>query len=213
MKKRINPAILVETFGEFEREVDALLQITNEFDLDLINWKRADKKTLPAVEAIELNRFVRMNCDIMMDDPRSTVDLLIKSKFPKRIIVNLESDFPILPLIKNIKAANIEAGVSINPEGKATDLVKFFPYCDFIQIMTIAPGVQGNPFLESRLGLSFEIRELGYDGLIGIDGGVNFKTIPLVKKYPIDVISVGSSFSQSVDPSSIYKAMEDLLND
>ena len=212
MKKRINPAILVETFGEFEREVDALLQITNEFDLDLINWKRADKKTLPAVEAIELNRFVRMNCDIMMDDPRSTVDLLIKSKFPKRIIVNLESDFPILPLIKNIKAANIEAGVSINPEGKATDLVKFFPYCDFIQIMTIAPGVQGNPFLESRLGLSFEIRELGYDGLIGIDGGVNFKTIPLVKKYPIDVISVGSSFSQSVDPSSIYKAMEDLLN-
>jgi len=56
MKRRINPAILVETFGEYEREVDALLQITNEFDLDIINWKRTDKKTLPAVEAIELNR-------------------------------------------------------------------------------------------------------------------------------------------------------------
>ena len=212
MKKRINPAILVETFGEYEKEVDALLQITNEFDLDLINWKRADKKTLPAVDAIELNRYVRMNCDIMMDDPRGAVDLLIKSKFPKRIIVNLESDFPILPLIKNIKAARLEAGVSINPEGKVADLVKFFPYCDFIQIMTIEPGRQGNPFLESRLGLSFELRDLGYDGLIGIDGGVNFDTIPIVKKYPIDVLSVGSSFSHSVDPAAVYKAMEDMIN-
>ena len=212
MKKRINPAILVETFGEYEREVDALLHVTNEFDLDLINWKRADKKTLPAVEAIELNRFVRMNCDIMMDDPRDTVDLLIKSKFPKRIIVNLESDFPVLPLIKQIKEANIEAGVSINPEGKAADLIEYLPYCDFIQIMTIEPGRQGNTFLESRLSLSLEIRDLGYDELIGIDGGVNFETIPFVKKYPIDVISVGSSFSQSANPAEVYKAMEDLLN-
>lgn len=212
MKKRINPAILVETFGELEKEVDALLQITNEFDLDLIDWRRADKKTLPAVEAIELNRFVRMNCDIMMDDPRSTVDLLIKSKFPKRIIVNLESDFPVLPLIKKIKLANLEAGVSINPEGKVKDLIKFFPYCDFIQIMTIEPGRQGNPFLESRLSLSIELRDLGYEGPIGIDGGVNINTIPIVKKYPIDTISVGSSFSHDPDPSSVYKELEDLFN-
>jgi len=154
-----------------------------------------------------------MNCDLMMDDPRSTVDLLIKSKFPKRIIVNLQSAYPVLPLIKAIKAANFEAGVSINPEGKATDLIQFVPYCDFIQIMTIEPGAQGNPFLESRLSLSLEIRDLGYEGLIGVDGGMNFKTLPLVKKYPIEVLSVGSSFSQSPDPSSVYKTMEDLVND
>lgn len=211
MKKRINPAILVETFNEFEKQVDVLLSITNEFDLDLIDWKRADKKTLPAVEAIELNRFVRVNCDIMMDDPRETVDILIKSKFPKRIIVNLESKYPVKPLLEKIKAANFEAGVSMNPECKPQDTVQYFPYCDLIQIMTIEPGRQGNPFIESRLSVSLELRDLGFDGLIEVDGSINESTIPIVKKFPIDVLSVGSALSKAVDPVAKYKELENLL--
>lgn len=210
--KKINPAILVETFGELEKEVDALLPITNEFDIDLINWKRTNKQTLRPSEVIELNRYVLLNYDVMMDQPQETVELLIKSKTGKRITVNFESDIPVLPLVKAIKKAGLEAGISINPEGKAENAVKFFPYVDYIQIMTIEPGAQGNPFLASRLGLSMELRDLGYDGLIGVDGGVNFETIPVIKQYPIDLLSVGSSFSKAADPASIYKAMTDLLN-
>jgi len=211
MRKHINPAILVQTFAEYEKEIDILLQVTDEFDVDLIDWARSPLKTLKAIEAIDLNRFAKLNFDIMMDDPRDTADLLIKSKVPNRIIVNLESDYEVEPIIKSIKKAGIEAGISLNPENTAEQAIPFLPYIDFVQIMTIAPGAQGNPFLSARLAISIELRDLGYDGLIGIDGGVTELTIPIIKKFPIDVLSVGSSFSHVIDPSKAYKDLVELF--
>jgi len=211
MKKKINPAILVETFSELEKEVDALLQVTNEFDIDLIDWKRTKLKTLKVIEAIELNRFAIIHYDVMMDDARETVHILIESKTASRIIVNMESDYAIQPLLNKIKEAGIQTGISLNPENTAKQAIKYFPYVDFIQIMTIEPGLQGNPFIESRLGLSIELRELGYEGMIGVDGGVDSKTIPIIKKYPIDTLSIGSSFSRAPDPSFAYKNLMEIF--
>ena len=49
-------------------------------------------------------------------------------------------------------------------------------------------------------------------GLIALDGGVNIKTAPLLKNYPIDKVSVGSYFSKSNDLQSDLNLLNQTLN-
>jgi ribulose-phosphate 3-epimerase len=209
MNKRINPAILVDNLPEMQKQITGLSSVCDEFDIDIIDWRRAANKTLNIDGVLQLKTNVKINIDIQMDDPRRTIQLLLKQGSVNRIIINLESDFPLTPFLEQIHAQGIQTGISIDPETKSADeVIQYLPYCDFIQIMTIQPGAQGNSFIPSRLTLAMELRDLGYEGLIGIDGGVNFVTLPTIKKYPIDVLSVGSTLSKAENPAAVYLELD-----
>jgi ribulose-phosphate 3-epimerase len=137
------------------------------------------------------------------------LDIILNSGRANRILINLECDGEILPLLTKIHDKGIEAGISIDPENKIANIIQYIPYCDLIQIMTISPGLQGNPFLSDRLSLSIELRELGFEGLIEIDGGARMETLDLIKKYPINILSVGSALSKAKNPIESYLALEE----
>jgi ribulose-phosphate 3-epimerase len=204
MKKQINPAPLVTTLEELQKQITGLDSVANEFDIDLIDWERSDLKTVKAVDAVKVKTTAKLNFDIQMDKPEETLDIILNSGRANRVLVNLECDTDIIPLLKKIRENSVEAGISIDPENKIANVIKYFPYCDLIQIMTISPGLQGNPFLPDRLALSIELRELGFDGSIEIDGGVNLNTLDTIKQYPINVLSIGSALSKAEKPIEAY---------
>jgi ribulose-phosphate 3-epimerase len=105
----------------------------------------------------------------------------------------------------------IKAGISINPEDHFYNIVPFIPEVELIQIYTIMPGAQGQPFLPERLKLIPLLRQFGFTGLIGIDGGVNLKTISLIKEYQPDILSVGSAIMHAEDPVAAYKELLEAL--
>jgi len=204
MNKKVNPALLEDNFAEAERQIRGLEGVVSEYDIDIIDWSRGEKKTLPAVEVLKIATKTPFNFDLQMDDPRSTVTTLINSGKARQIIINLATNYPVADLLDQIRKHNILTGVSLNPENTIDDLVPYLPYCDFVQIMTIMPGVQGNPFIPSRLSFAMEARDLGYEGLIGIDGGIRLENITLIRQYPIDVLSVGSTLSKAENPALTY---------
>ena len=78
-----------------------------------------------------------------------------------------------------------------------------------IQIMSVNPGFQGSKFLPETLKKIRALRQLDYGSDIYLDGGINERTIPIIKsqKDPPDFLCIGSFLTKSIDPK---KTTEDL---
>lgn len=89
-----------------------------------------------------------------------------------------------------------DVGVVLNPEETVEDSwgqVKDFAS---IQLMTVQPGQQGNPFLPEVLDKITQLREKGYEGEIVLDGAINEENLRTVMQKPHqpDAVCPGSYF-------------------
>ena len=77
--------------------------------------------------------------------------------------------------------------------------------------MSVEPGFGGQSFIESSLDKMKAIVEMRADKkiLIGVDGGVNLKTIDAVYRTGIDITIVGSGLYKADNISERY---EQLMN-
>ncbi|MFS8158775.1 MAG: hypothetical protein ACMG6E_00920, partial [Candidatus Roizmanbacteria bacterium] len=70
-----------------------------------------------------------------------------------------------------------------------------------IQIMTIHPGKQGQPFLPDTLDKISQLRKRKYTGEILLDGGINEKSLAYILEnctYLPDTICPGSFFHKNI---------------
>ncbi len=95
----------------------------------------------------------------------------------------------------------IPIGLTLNPEDQVDDLTSHYNLKQIpsIQIMSVVPGVQGNPFLPSTLKKIELLRLLGYRNKIFLDGAVNDKTLPIINKlkFKPDIICPGSYLTKT----------------
>ena len=110
--------------------------------------------------------------------------------------------------IKNIlEQAQDEAresgfGLVLNPEDKVRNWKREIAEVDIVQLMTVYPGGQGRPFIPAVLDKIDELREAGFRGQILLDGGINEKSIGLIK--------LRSILPDAVCPGSWLKGMDEL---
>ncbi|KXK11465.1 MAG: D-allulose-6-phosphate 3-epimerase [Microgenomates bacterium OLB23] len=91
-----------------------------------------------------------------------------------------------------------EVGIALNPDEfveTAWDAIKEF---SSIQLMTVTPGQQGNPFVPEVLQKITQLRERGYEGAIILDGGINEETLKTILQQP--------HLPDGVCPGSYFKA-------
>jgi len=92
-------------------------------------------------------------------------------------------------------------GLVINPEENMEELdtrysLKTIP---LIQLMTINPGKQGQPFIPNVLIKIEQLRNYGFHGKIYLDGAINKTTLPLILSLPHkpDVLCPGSYLAKA----------------
>lgn len=92
-------------------------------------------------------------------------------------------------------------GLVINPEEDVSVIAKQYDLNNIpiIQIMTINPGPQGQPFLPEALQKIEQLRIAGFQGKIYLDGAINASTIPVIisLKYRPDVLCPGSYLART----------------
>ena len=54
------------------------------------------------------------------------------------------------------------------------------------------------------LEFSKKLRADGFEGEIGLDGGVNKQTLSQIINFPFDIVVVGSAIAKSENPKSTY---------
>lgn len=98
-----------------------------------------------------------------------------------------------------IKSYGIKAGLAISPNTDVATLEDYIEDVDIILLMSVYPGAGGQEFLEKTPERLQEIKRLcekhNVRPLISVDGGINDKTMNLVKD--VDMIVAGSYVSKT----------------
>lgn len=114
-----------------------------------------------------------------------------------RLIVHQESTAHLHRVLQSIRELDVEAGVSLNPATPLTVLEEVLDLTDVVQVMTVNPGWGGQAFLDGQLDkirrLKAMLEERGRDVVIGVDGGIDPITAPLVVEAGATVLVSGSS--------------------
>lgn len=206
----IHPAPLVKKFSDLLLQVSALEQLNPHFDIDIVNWGRTAMQTITVDEALTIKTKCQLTFDLMLDYPGADVKKLIADARVATIILNIDAQENLHDLIDYIHFHNKEVGISLNPDTHFYQIVPYLAELDIIQIFTVEPGAQGNPYLRERLKLATDLKTFGFLGKIGVDGGVNENNLKSIAKHGVNIVSVGSVISKSNDPATAYQKLVSL---
>ena len=116
--------------------------------------------------------------------------------------------------IQEIHAADMKAGVTLNPATPVCVLEDIIRDVDMVLLMSVNPGFGGQKFIENTIRkverLRNMIREAETHTLIEVDGGVQAETAPRLVKAGVDVLVSGSYVFKSTDPCSTIQALKKL---
>lgn len=210
---QIHIAPLAHSYSEFLILLSKLEETKAHLDIDIVNWQRTEKQTISVEEALSVKTKLDLTFDLMLDYPTFEVEKLLKDERVKTIILNIDAKEDLNYLIDRIHFFNKTVGISINPNNKFYEIIPYIKKADLLQIFTVEPGAQGNPFLEDRLSLIGALRKFKFEGLIGVDGGVNTGNIKKIANKGADIVSVGSFITKAKDPVIVYKKLVNMMKD
>lgn len=114
-----------------------------------------------------------------------------------QMIVHVELGDQVTPLLWKIRKLGKKVGLSINPPTSIGLVQPFLDQIDHLLIMTVNPGFGGQEFIYETLTKIQQVnawrREKNLNYTIGVDGGVNFKTVAECARAGADVFVSGSA--------------------
>ncbi len=204
---KIVPAINVATKEEYNQRLATIRQLTDRFQLDVIDGEFVDITTVDVGE-IARPADLKMDLHLMVADPMRWVDRTLHLH-PYTVIVQFEGSKAkdIEPVITRLKKATVRAGIALNPETPVAKLKPFIDQLDHVLVMGYPAGRSGQKFQPEVLEKVAQIRELRSNIEIGLDGGVNEKTLKQICSSDLDVINVTTYLFSDEDVLSRYSTI------
>lgn len=128
--------------------------------------------------------------------------------------VHVETCTRLLTTINDIHAANMKAGVAINPSTPLSMIDDVLDSADMILIMGVNPGFGGQSFIETTYQKVETLRKIidqrGLNTVIEVDGGVNEHTAPLLVQAGAHALVSGNYVFRSEDPKATISYLASL---
>ena len=174
-------------------------------DAEFIHVDVMDGQFIPhyALSEYEVNNLFKgskkaLDIHLMVDDVRKHIDAF-KDLNVHSFIFHVETRQNIMELIEYIHSLGIKAGLALNPETGTDSLLPYIDMVDTILIMGVTPGEGGQKLILNTVDKGYVLRGLkkkfNYIYDIGIDGGVNLETRPLLNDF--DYVISGSYICMS----------------
>ncbi|NQV88746.1 MAG: hypothetical protein HQ488_00280 [Parcubacteria group bacterium] len=201
----IVPAILAESFDEFEKKLRLIEPYTDLIQVDVLdgsmfgvtNW-------FDPVKVGSLRTDVKMELHLMVENPIPIIDEW-KQHVPGlvRAIVHDEISRPTGVVIDHIKEVlKLEAGVAINPETPLSALEGVMHVIDQLTMMGVHPGASGQAFLgDSILEKIKQARHHREDLIIEMDGGLTDEIIDSLVQAGANRLCASSLVFKDSDPA------------
>lgn len=210
---RIIPAILVHTESEFRRQFSlAALFRPPLIQADVLDNTLFPKKSFNSPDQLAaLHLSIPFEAHLMIDYPEKKALSWVKAG-AERIIIHCEAKGNLGLALETIRHNDRLAGMAINPETDLAQLTEFAPFLDYILVMGVTPGAQGQKFLPQTIDRVRSLKRAFPRVKIGVDGGVtDFRHIVReLAAAGADDLTVGSAIWQAPDPT---KAYADLVKD
>lgn len=200
----IATSILTMKKGE---EANTILNLevakTDYFHIDVMDGKFVQKDTYQRMleNASYIKRVSNLPLDVhfMVEDIETAIQDFADLE-PNVMTFHLEAckdKETVKKYIKMIQEKHCKVGISIKPNTPVEEVYEFLPYIHQCLIMTVEPGKGGQTFLTQmvekikRLKEYIQEKELEVD--IEVDGGINLKTAPVVKKAGANILVAGTA--------------------
>ena len=138
---------------------------------------------------------------LMIDRPERYIETF-KRAGVDGIIIHEESCCNFRNTLKAIKALKLKAGITLKPRPPVSSIEKVVKEVDYILIMSVEPGFSGQAFIKGSERKIMQARELlknrDINATIGVDGGINLKTIGQVVRAGADELICGEAVCSGV---------------
>ena len=216
MVRNISPSLLSADFSILKEQIDIVKKAgATRLHIDCMDGHFVPNFTFGPfiVKAIRKLTDLHLETHLMIDNPSNYLDDFIKAG-SDTLIFHYEASNSIRYDLEKIKNKNVKCGLAIKPETSHAVLEEFLDILDYILVMSVSPGFGGQGFIEETLIKMKSINEMCIKNncrskiIIGVDGGVNLKTISKVYDTGIDVTVVGSGLYKADDIVGRFKELE-----
>lgn len=154
-----------------------------------------------------------LDVHLMLSEPEKYFDAFHKAGADS-ITFHIEVHPDPTELLNQVREMGIHAGLSLNPDAKAEQVLPYLQYCDQLLVMSVFPGFGGQSFIESALDTVAEARtyidEHNLSTLISVDGGVGPENAERVVDAGADVLVMGTAFFKSDDRNGLVEMVHNL---
>jgi ribulose-phosphate 3-epimerase len=213
---KLAPSILAADFARLGEEVaEAERSGAERIHVDVMDGHFVPNIAIgaPIIQSLRRVTDLPMETHLMISDPDSFLDEFAEAGSTS-FLVHWEGSNNLHRTVQRIKALRKRAGVAINPATPASVLEEILPDLDQVLIMTVNPGFGHQHFLQSTLPklrrVAQMIQQVNPECELGVDGGIDEATAPMVVAAGANVLVAGTSVFGT--DKSVAVAMESLRN-
>jgi len=206
---KISPSILASDYANLESELNRIAT-SDYIHVDVMDGHFVPNISIgaPVVAAIKKVCKVPFDVHLMISNPLQYAEDFAKAG-ADIICFHAESDSNIAETIAKIKALGCRAAVALKPKTPVDAVAPYLDELAMVLVMTVEPGFGGQSFMEDMMPKIEQLRALGYEGDIEVDGGVNSDTVVLAAKAGANVFVAGSAVFRSENPAETIALLKE----
>lgn len=210
----IIPSILSANFSRIAESVEIMLKAgATTFHVDIMDGHFVPNLTFgpELVRALKREFDLILDVHLMVEKPIEAIQWFEEAG-SDWISFHIETTPHAYKLINMIKRGGKKAGITINPSTPLELIYPVIEETDFVLVMSVNPGFEGQKFIPSTLKRISQLRRyienVDKSPEIQVDGGIGPDNLRDVLSAGATLIVAGSSIFKNNDPVSTYKLME-----
>lgn len=206
MKIKVAPSILSADFGRLNEDIATVDEYADVIHVDVMDGHFVPNITIGAPVVKWIRSRKPLHAHLMIENPEKFVEDFAKAGVA-RIVVHAEACADLAGVVAQVKDLGVEVGVALKP-GTAVSVVKdLLGELDEVLVMTVEPGFGGQSFMEDMVSKIRELRDLGFEGDIGVDGGINGETCKVCIEAGANVMGAGSYIFKSQNKEEAIESL------
>ncbi len=212
---KVSPSILSADFLDMKKDLEDLKTAgVDMLHVDVMDGNFVPNMSfgVPLIESFKRHTDIPLDVHLMIDRPHRYIKDF--AKVSDWLGFHYEAGSDVAETLKEIRALGCKSTLTIKPCTSAEEIFPFLPLCDMVLVMSVEPGFGGQSFMMESLdkvkALSAEIKRLGLNCEIEIDGGINDKTAPLAVEAGVTVLVAGSFVFSAEDKGAKVKGLKAL---